>query len=221
VISREIRIGRTDPAGCHQLAVASNTDKGRAWYIPTARVTTPQLVSRPANRQTRATCGPGSCAAVLTLTGAAPGTYPRPQSRYLSTCHGKPNLKLHRRSTRATCGPGAGAAGLTRTGAAPGTYPRPQSTHIGRAHTQTGAVPGTYPRPRSRAVRLILETLSGTPIDPPGAGRPNCEALEKKSHAEHAQETTRYGGLTRRAIGSLTSGPTSGTGKSAGRNFTN
>ena len=179
MISRETRIGRTDSAGRHRLAVASNTDKGRAWYIPTARVTTPQLVSRPANRQTRATCGPGSCAAILTLTGAAPGTYPRPQSRYLSTCHGKPNLKLHRRSTRATCGPGAGAAGLTRTGAAPGTYPRPQSAHIGRAHTQTGAVPGTYPRPRSRAVRLILEPLSGTPIDPPGAGRPNCEALER------------------------------------------
>ena len=138
VISRETRIGRTDSAGRHRLAVASNTDKGRAWYIPTARVTTPQLVSRPANRQTRATCGPGSCAAVLTLTGAAPGTYPRPQSRYLCTCHGKPNLKLHPLSTRATCGPGAGAAGLTLTGAVPGTYPRPRSTHIGRAHTRRG-----------------------------------------------------------------------------------
>ena len=39
-------IGRTDPAGRHRLAVASDTDEGRAWYIPTVRVTIPQLVSR-------------------------------------------------------------------------------------------------------------------------------------------------------------------------------
>ena len=157
----------------------TDTDRGRAWYIPTAPVTIPKHVSRQAQPQT------------------APPVDPR-------------HMRARGRGSR------------TDTDRGRAWYiPTAPVTHIGRAHTQTGAVPGTYPRPRSRAVRLILETLSGTPIDPPGAGRPNCEALEKKSHAEHAQETTRYGGLTRRAIGSLTSGPTSGTGKSAGRNFTN
>jgi hypothetical protein len=184
VISCETRIGRTDPAGRHRLAVASDTDKGRAWYIPTARVTIPQLVSRPARRPTRATCGPGAWAAILTLTGAAPGTYPRPQSRYLSTCHGKPNLKLHRRSTRATCGPGAGAAGLTRTGAAPGTYPRPQSAHIGRAHTQTGAVPGTYPRPRLRPT--LTRAAPGTYPRPESRHPSSCHGLPTGRPAPHA-----------------------------------
>ena len=88
--------------------------------------------------EARAGSRPGQGAAGLTLTGAVPGTYPRPQSRYLYTCHSKPILKLHHWSTRLTCGPRAGAAGLTLTGAAPGTYPRPRSTHIGRAHTRRG-----------------------------------------------------------------------------------
>jgi len=117
-----------------------------------------------------------------------PGTYPRPQSRYLCTGHGKPILKLHHWSTRATCGARAGAAGLTLTGAAPGTYPRPRSTHIGRAHTRRGQCLVHTHGPSHEQPDHTRNTIRN-PTDLPGAGRSNGKAPEKKSHAEHSLET--------------------------------
>ena len=108
VISCETRIGRTDPAGRHRLAVTPDTDKGRAWYIPTARVTpTPARVTacqpqpappadprhmRARSRGSRNDTDRGRAWYIptapvtthtveLTLRRVVSGTYPRPQSQ--------------------------------------------------------------------------------------------------------------------------------------------
>ena len=129
------------------------------------------------------------------LTRAAPGTYPRPESYYSSSCHGLPFSTCTAGRPAPHAGPGQGQPERHRQG------PRLVHTHgssqhtYGRAHTQTGAVPGTYPRPQSRAVRLILELYLETRlIRQVRAGRMakhQKENLTRTKHQKHTRQVVR------------------------------